>query len=105
MTDDIEQELDLPDGIEDAESAIEVLRAWIADGALHVIFDPTTFGDSFSEWGRLLSEISHHIAQAAALEGQLSEDDALAAIRDGYLSGLDNWEGMRDGHIRGRTTH
>lgn len=105
MSTDPEHELELPDGIEDAESAIEVIRAWIADGALHVIFDPTTFGDDYAEWGRLLSEISHHIAQAAAMEGELGEDDALAAIRDGYLSGLENWEGMRDGHIRGRTTH
>lgn len=105
MSDDIERELELPDGIEDAESAIEVLRAWIADGALHVIFDPSTFGSEFSEWGRLLSEISHHIAQAAAMEGELNEDDALKAIRDGYLEGLENWEGMREGRIRGRTTH
>ena len=105
MSDETERELDVPDGIDDAESAIEVLRAWIADGALHVIFDPNTFGKEFAEWGRLLSEISHHIAQSAAMEGELNEDDALAAIRDGYLSGLENWEGMRDGHIRGRTTH
>lgn len=105
MSDEIDRELELPDGIEDAESAIEVLRAWIADGSLHVIFDPTTFGNDFSEWGRLLSEISHHIAQAAAMEGEMNEDDALAAVRDGYLSGLEQWDGTRDGRIRGRTTH
>lgn len=105
MSDEIERELDLPDGIEDAESALEVLRAWIADGALHVIFDPNTFGSDFAEWGRLLSEISHHIAQAAAMEGELNEEDALRAIRDGYTAGLENWEGLREGHIRGRTTH
>lgn len=105
MSADTEHELDVPDGIENAESALEVLRAWIADGALHVIFDPNTFADDYAEWGRLLSEISHHIAQAAAMSGDVTEEDALNAIRDGYLNGLENWDGMRDGHIRGRTTH
>ena len=105
MSDETEHELDVPDGITDAETAIEVLRAWIADGALHVIFDPNTFAEDFSEWGRLLSEISHHIAQAAAMEGGINEEDALAAIRDGYINGLETWEGMREGQIRGRTTH
>ncbi|MCH9765474.1 MAG: DUF5076 domain-containing protein [Alphaproteobacteria bacterium] len=105
MSNDIERELDIPDGMGDAEAAIEVLRAWIADGALHVIFDPNTFAEDFAEWGRLLSEISHHIAQAAAMEGEMSQDEALAAIRDGYLNGLETWDGQRDGQIRGRTTH
>jgi len=105
MSQDPEHELDVPDGIENAESALEILRAWIADGALHVIFDPHTFAEDFAEWGRLLSEISHHISQAAAMDGQISEDDALKAIRDGYLSGLENAQGMRDGQLRGRTTH
>ncbi len=105
MSQDTERELDVPDGIENAEQALEVLRAWIADGALHVIFDPNTFGNDFAEWGRLLSEISHHIAQATAMDGEIDEDEALSAIRDGYLSGLESWEGMRDGQIRGRTTH
>lgn len=105
MSRDPEHELDLPDGIEDAEQALEVLRAWIGDGALHVIFDPNTFGNEFAEWGRLLSEISHHIAQAAAMEGEISEDEALSVIREGYQRGLENWDGLRDGRIRGRTTH
>ena len=105
MSDDTERELDTPDGIVDAETAVEVLRAWIADGALHVIFDPNTFAEDFREWGRLLSEVSHHLAQAAAMEGEMSEDEALTAIREGFQSGLESIEGVRDGRIRGRTTH
>jgi len=105
MSQDTERELDLPDGIENAEQALEVIRAWIADGALHVIFDPNTFGSDLAEWGRLLSEISHHIAQAAAMDGEVSEEEALSALREGYLGGLKNWEGIRDGQIRRRTTH
>lgn len=33
-------ELDLPEGVHDAEGADEILRAWTADGRLHVVFDP-----------------------------------------------------------------
>ena len=98
-------ELEIPDGVHDADMAIEVLRAWIADGALHVIFDPDTFADDFREWGRLLSEISHHVAEAAALEGHLSRDEALSAIAEGFEEGLSSPATPRDGQIKGRTTH
>ena len=35
IDDDLPEELDLPDGVVEADEAIEVLRAWVADGALH----------------------------------------------------------------------
>ena len=73
MPDEPLQELEVPEGVLDAEHAVEVLRAWIADGALHVIFEPGSFGQDVSEWGRLLSEVSHHIASGVALEGHLQQ--------------------------------
>jgi hypothetical protein len=36
MEEELAIELDRPDGVEEAESAVEVLRAWIGDGALLV---------------------------------------------------------------------
>lgn len=105
MSDDDNHELEIPDGVHDAELAIEVLRAWIADGSLHVIFDADTFADDFREWGRLLSEISHHVAEAATLEGHLSKDETLAAIRDGFQQGLAEPATARGGQLKGRTTH
>lgn len=105
MSDFENNELEIPDGVHDADLAVEVLRAWIADGSLHLIFDPDTFAEDFREWGRLLSEISHHVADAAALEGYLGKDEALAAIREGFEQGMVRPSEPRDGQIRGRSTH
>lgn len=97
-------ELDIPDGVRGAEQAIEVFRAWIADGGLHVVFDPETFRHDASEWGRLLADVTHHIANAIALEGQMPANAALSAIHDAFERGLGE-AAQRSGRIKGRTKH
>jgi hypothetical protein len=99
------QELEVPEGILDAEHAVEVLRAWIADGALHVIFEPGSFGQDVSEWGRLLSEVSQHIANGIALEGHLSQNEALTAIHEAYERGVLSPAGTRTGQIKRKVQH
>ena len=84
MSDDTLNELDIPDGVRTAEQAVEVFRAWVADGALHVVFDPETFRHDAGEWGRLLADSAHHIADAVAMDGQMSRAEALKAIRGGF---------------------
>ena len=68
-------------------------------------FEPGTFGHDVSEWGRLLSEISQHIASAAALEGQLSENEALTAIHEAYERGVLSPTGTRTGQIKRKVQH
>lgn len=103
--DDIPDELELPDGIQDAESAVEVLRAWIADGALHVIFDPATFSHDVGEWGRLMSDVAHHIAKAVALDGQMEPHEALTRMRQAFEAGVGANPVTTSGRIKGRTRH
>ncbi|MFV0369011.1 MAG: DUF5076 domain-containing protein [Hyphomicrobiaceae bacterium] len=108
--DDIEfealEELELPDGVHDAESALEVIRAWIADGGLHVIFNPETFTHDVSEWGRLLGDIAQHIAMAVELDGQMGRQEALAAMAEAFQRGLDDGNGqVMTGRIKGRIEH
>jgi hypothetical protein len=98
-------ELEIPEGVEDAEQAVEVFRAWVADGSLHVVFDPDTFGANIGEWGRLLADASHHIARAVAMQGHLSEHEALSAIHEAYDRGLLEHKTTRQGRIKGGTTH
>lgn len=81
------EELDIPDGMEDAEQAVEVFRAWVADGSLHVIFNPGTFED-VGDWGRLLADCAKHLATASALDGQMDADSAMARIQDGFARAL-----------------
>ena len=105
MPDEPLQELEVPEGVLDAEQAVEVLRAWIADGALHVIFEPGSFGQDVSEWGRLLSEVSHHIASGVALEGHLSQNEALTAIHEAYERGVLEPTGTRTGQVKRKVQH
>ena len=82
-------ELDMPEGIEEAEQSVELVRAWIADGTLMVSLNADAFGERVSDWGRLLSEITEHVAKATALQGHMSEAEAESIIRQTYTaSGL-----------------
>lgn len=105
MNNEMPDELDLPDGVAEAEDALEVLRAWVGDGALHVIFDPECFRHDVSEWGRMLSDVAHHIANAVELDGQMDKMDALAVIRQAFEAGISSESVTMSGRIKGRTEH
>lgn len=105
MEEELLLELDPPDGVEEAESAVEVLRAWIGDGALLVSLNASAFGDQVDDWGRLLAEIGHHVAKAAALNGYVQEGEAKAALREAFTSSFDMDLGETMGTIKGQTKH
>jgi len=103
--DDLPEELELPDGVVGADQAVEVLRAWVADGALHVIFDPESFRDEVSEWGRLLSDVAQHVANAVEMDGQMTRQDALSKIHDAFDFNMQTSDIAMTGRIKGRTEH
>lgn len=103
--DEMPLELDIPDGIADADQAIELIRAWVADGSLVVSLNADAFGGQLSEWGRLLAQIGHHVAHAAALEGETSEHEAMSAIRQGFEAMHPLHEPTLSGKVRSRLTH
>ena len=82
-----------------------MLSAFIGDGALHVIFDPETFRHDVSEWGRLLSDVAHHVARAVAMDGQMAETEALAAVRRAFERGVGAEPVTASGRIKGRVKH
>ncbi len=98
-------ELDVPDGVREANQAIEVLRAWIADGALHVTFDPETFQNGVPEWGRLLADVAHHVAHAVALNGQMDRGAALDLIHAAFDRHTGPSPDKMSGSMKSRTEH
>lgn len=98
-------ELDVPEDAENAERAMEVLRAFIADGQLFVSLDSEAFEDRDAEWGRLLGHIAHHIARAAHLQGFSHESEALGAIRDAFNATIPLNQPTMSGSVKGRATH
>lgn len=98
-------ELDPPADALDAKSAMEVMRAWIADGHLQLAFQSDTFNHDVSEWGRLLAEITHHIARGVALSSDLTEREALTVVVEAYERGIRGVAGISTGSLKGRVRH
>jgi len=105
MEEELPIELDPPDGVEEAETAVEVLRAWIGDGALLVSLNSAAFAEHVEDWGRLLAEIGHHVAKAAALNGYMAEDEAQAALREAFSIGFETIAPGMSGRLKGQTKH
>lgn len=105
MDDELPVELDPPDGVDQSETAVEVLRAWIGDGALLVSLNSSAFGDNVPDWGRLLAEIGHHVVKAAALNGYMQEDEAQAALREAFTSSFEAASPSMSGQLKGQTKH
>ena len=102
---DLPEELEFPDGVVDADQAVEVLRAWVADGTLQVIFDPETFRHDVTEWGRLLSDVAQHVANAVEMDGQMNRKEALDKIHDAFDLNMQSDDVAMSGRIKGRTEH
>lgn len=98
-------ELDLPDGVTEAEMAVEVLRAWIADGSMMLSLSADAFAERSGDWGRLLAEIGQHVARSASLQGYMPEHEALQAIRKGFDETLGRYQPAMSGDVRGRVKH
>ena len=105
MEEELPIELDPPEGVDEANSAVEVLRAWIGDGALLVSLNASAFGEHVEDWGRLLAEIGHHVAKAAALNGFLDEDEAQATLREAFASSFETTAASMSGKLKGQTKH
>ena len=106
MEEELPVELDPPDGVEEADTAVEVLRAWIGDGSLLVSLNASAFGEQIAEWGRLLAEIGHHVAKSAALNGYMREDEAQVALRDAFTGSFETPpSGAAAGKLKGQTKH
>jgi hypothetical protein len=98
MEEELAIELDRPDGVEEAESAVEVLRARFGDGALLVSLNSSAFADQVGDWGRLLAE-------AAALNGYMREEAAQAALREAFVASFETTPGPTSGKLRGQIKH
>ena len=98
-------ELDIPDGVAASREAVELLRAWIADGSMMLSLNADAFGDRVGDWGRLLGEIAHHVARSAHLQGHMKEHEALQALHQGFDAIMSTNQPTMSGKVRGRVNH
>jgi hypothetical protein len=70
------------------QGGVEVLRAVIVDGALHVSLR-RAFDDP-DAWGMLIADVTRHIARIYATEGNLSQDQVIDRVRTIYDAEMDS---------------
>ena len=83
------------------EGGVEVLRAGIIEGELHVTLRPTF--EEPGKWGDLLSELVRRIAKAYAAAGPVREDEVVVRIRAAFV-GVDEVPAAKRGKSAKRTT-
>ncbi len=98
-------ELDVPEGVPEAEQAVELIRAWVADGALVVTLNGEAFGSQLEEWGRLLAQIGYHVARATSLSGEVADQRSIDAVRKGFDASFPKSESATYGKARKRVMH
>ena len=75
-----------PEALE--QGGVEVLRAAIVDGGLHVSLR-RAFDDP-EAWGMLIADVTRHVARIYATEMNMSEDETLARIRGIFEAEMDS---------------
>ena len=70
------------------QGGVEVLRAVIVDGGLHVSLR-LAFDDP-EAWGMLIADVARHIARIYATEKNMSEDETLARVRAIFEAEMDS---------------
>ncbi len=96
--------LDEPDGLEEAESARQIVQIWLGDSTPYFTFDPGLFPD-IKDWGRLMADFARHIALAQKLFGTMSEEEAFETVRAGFEQGVQFQKGNISGKIKGGLNH
>ncbi len=79
-------ELQVPPRAREAKEGLEVLRAAVIDGGLHVTLR-RAFDDP-SAWGVLLADVAHQVARVYGQEGD-KEEDVLTKIRAAFATEVD----------------
>ena len=70
------------------QGGVEILRAVIVDGALHVSLR-RAFDDP-DPWGMLIADVTRHIARIYATESNLTQDQVIMRVRTIYDAEMDH---------------
>ena len=71
--------------------AFELVRAWVAQGELHVSMQMGGWDDP-TAWGVVLADLVRHVARFYAEQKQLRPEQTIARVRDAMDAELDGEE-------------
>lgn len=76
-----------PDAIRDSQ-AMELLRAWVINEAVHCTIRPGAFSDP-GTWGVFLADVVRHVAEAVHEIDGKNPEETIALIRAEFNADLD----------------
>jgi Domain of unknown function (DUF5076) len=94
----MKSELLIPPIAEADPNAIEVVRVWVAKGALHVSINPFVWKDP-EAWGIVLADLAGHLANAYQQEMGLDREETMRKITDLLVAELRNPTDMARGNV------
>jgi hypothetical protein len=82
------KELIVPPEARADPAAVELVRAWVAKGALHCTLNIGVWEDP-AAWGLALADLARHVANAHQERGGLPAEECVARIRAGFDAEMD----------------
>lgn len=84
----MKNELEIPDGVVGDAKAFELVRAWVADGELHVSLQMGGWDDP-AAWGTVLADLARHVARFYEAQKRLDPEETMERVRSAMDAELD----------------
>ena len=91
-------QLEIPRGVSNDPKAFELVRAWVAQGDLHVSLQMGGWDDP-TAWGVVLADLVRHVARFYAEEKRLNPEQTIARVRDAMDAELDGEDAGSEGGL------
>jgi uncharacterized protein DUF5076 len=92
-------QLVIPPAAANDAKAFELVRAWVAQGELHVSMQMGGWDDP-TAWGVVLADLVRHVARFYAEQKQLRPEQTIARVRNAMDAELDGEEEAPEGHVQ-----
>jgi hypothetical protein len=91
-------QLAIPPAAANDPKAFELVRAWVAQGDLHVSLQMGGWDDP-TAWGVVLADLVRHVARFYADQKHLIPEETIVRVRDAMDAELDGEEELPDGGL------
>lgn len=85
----MKNQLEIPRGVAGDAKAFELVRAWVAEGDLHVSLQMGGWDDP-TAWGVVLADLLRHVARFYAEQKRLNPEQTIARVRDAMDAELED---------------
>ena len=85
----MKNELAVPDGVKGDPKAFELVRAWVAEGELHVSLQMGDWDDP-AAWGTVLADLARHVARFYEEKKGLGPEETMERVRDAMDAELED---------------